>query len=294
MIRTSSILPKGFFMEESTRRIPKEQGSKGFNSSISFILLGIMEILAPTSKRAKQEKLFNLILIIGSQPSSSFLGMEASTLTFSSLALMRAFVICSVKERFSVLVWGSLDILCSKLITSERIQLSKSISLLSKVVVVSSRLTCLKPSMFIGVSSSTVEVLASPSIGPMGLGVCWVLIVWVSSTIWTVATLWCVGRLLILSSSCFSLAHLSLSSAIILIFSLICNWIALIGVALFSSRGEVLILSISISRAKLSTFKERLSNLASFSSTFLLKAFWVVIKSLSMFYNSEEGFLLLG
>src|SRR3954466_7753178 len=108
--------------------------------------------------------------------------MEASTLSFSSLALMRAFVICSVKAR-----------------------------------------------------------LASPLIGPTGLGVHWVLIVWVSSTIWIVATVWCVGRLLILSYSSFSLAHLSLSLAIILIFSLIFNWIALIRVALFSSRGEVLI-----------------------------------------------------
>src|SRR3954470_4087884 len=136
-----------------------------------------MEVLAPTSQRAKQEKLFNLIFIIGSQPSSSFLGMEASILSLSSLSLMRAFVICSMKARLSVLVWGSLDILCNKLITSERVQLSKSISLLSKVVVVSFRLTCLKPSMFIGVSFSTVEVIASPLIGPTGKGVHWVLIV---------------------------------------------------------------------------------------------------------------------
>src|ERR1041385_1431462 len=231
---------------------------------------------------------------MGSQPSSSFLGMEASILSFYSLALIRAFVICSVKERFSLLVWGSLDILCNKLITSERVQLSKSISLLSKVVVLSSRLTCLKPSMFIGVSSSKVEVLASPLIGPMGLGVHWVLIVSISSTICIVATVWCVGRLLILSSSSFSLAHLSLSLSNILIFSFICNWIALIGVAFLSSRGEVLIFNISTSRAKLSTFKERLSNLASFSSKFLLKAFWVVIKSLSIFSSSEVRFLLLG
>src|SRR3954468_687991 len=33
--------------------------------------------------KRKQEKLFNLILIIGSQPSSSFLGMESSTLRLS-------------------------------------------------------------------------------------------------------------------------------------------------------------------------------------------------------------------
>src|SRR3954471_19000348 len=103
MIRTSSIFPKGYFMEESTRRTPKEQGSKGFNSIISYILLGITEVLAPTSQRANQEKLFNFILIIGSQPSSRFLGMEASTLSFFSLTLIRALVICSVKARLSVL-----------------------------------------------------------------------------------------------------------------------------------------------------------------------------------------------
>src|SRR3954467_3845880 len=175
MRRTSSILPKGFFTEESTRRTPKEQGSKGFNSNISYILLGITEVLAPTSQRAKQEKLFNLILIMGSQPSSRFIGIEASSLSLSSLALMRALVIFSVKARFSVLVWGSLDILCNKLITSERVQLSKSMSLLSKVVVVSSKTPCLKASMFIEVFSSMFEVIASPLIGPMGLGVCWVL-----------------------------------------------------------------------------------------------------------------------
>src|SRR4051812_37752866 len=123
MIRTSSVFPKGFLTEESTRRTPKEQGSKGFNSSISYILLGIIEVLALTSETAKQEKLFNLILIIGSQPSSRFLGMEASTLSFSSLNLIGALVICSVKARLSVLVWGSLDILCRKPITSGKVQL---------------------------------------------------------------------------------------------------------------------------------------------------------------------------
>src|ERR1041385_8569512 len=127
MIRTSSIFPKGFFTEESSRLTPTEQGSKGFNSSISYILLGITEVLAPTSQRAKQEKLFNLILIIGSQPSSSFLGMEASSLSFSSL---------SIRE-----------------------------------VVISFKFTCLKASMFIEVSSSMVEGVASPLIGPVGLGV---------------------------------------------------------------------------------------------------------------------------
>src|SRR3954463_6783781 len=172
MIRTSSFLPKGFFMEESTRRTPKEQGSKGFNSSISYILWGITEVLAPTSQRAKQEKLYNLTFIIGSQPSSSFQGMDSSSLRFSSLTLIRALVICSVKARLSVLVWGSLDILCRKPITSGKVQFSKSRSLLSiKEVVISFKLTNLKASMFIEVSSSMVEVVASPLIGPVGLGV---------------------------------------------------------------------------------------------------------------------------
>src|SRR3954463_8251716 len=172
MIRIPSIFPKGLFMEESTRRTPKEQGSKGFNSSISYILLGITEVLAPTSQRSKQEKLFNLIFIIGSQPSSSFLGMEASILRFSSLILIRAMVICSVKARLSVLVWGSLDILCRKPITFGKVQLSKSKSLLSiREVVISFKLTCLKASMFIEFSSSRVEVVASPLIGPVELGV---------------------------------------------------------------------------------------------------------------------------
>src|SRR4051812_29164777 len=76
IIRTSSIFPKGFFTEESTRRTPKEQGSNGFSYKISYILLAITEVLAPTSQRTKQEKLLNLILIIGSQPSSIFIGME--------------------------------------------------------------------------------------------------------------------------------------------------------------------------------------------------------------------------
>src|SRR3954469_8884022 len=159
MIRISTIFPNDFFKEELTRRIPKEQGSQGFNSSISYILLGITAVLAPTSQRAKQEKLLNLIFIIGSQPSSSFLGTEAPGLSFSSLTLIRALVICSVKARLSVLVWGSLHILFRKPITSDKVQLSKSISLLSiKEVVISFKLTFFKGSMFIEVSSSMVEV----------------------------------------------------------------------------------------------------------------------------------------
>src|SRR3954470_16692940 len=73
-------------------------------------------------------------------------------------------------------------------------------------------------------------------------------------------------------------------------FSLICTWITFIGVVFLSSEGEVLILSISTSWAMLSTFEERISNLSNFSSTLLLKAFWVVINSLSIFSSSEVEF----
>src|SRR3954467_5481603 len=106
--------------------------------------------------------------------------------------------------------------------------------------------------------------------------------------------MWWAGRLLILSSSSFSLAHLSLSFPNILMFSLIWTWMAFIGVVCLSSRGEVLIFSISTSWAILSTFEERISNLSNFSSTLLLKAFWVVIKSLSKVSSYEVEFLVLG
>src|SRR4051812_22813084 len=100
--------------------------------------------------------------------------------------------------------------------------------------------------------------------------------------------------LLILSSSSFFLAHLSFSFPNILMFSLIWTWIAFIGVVFLSSGGEVLICSISTSWAILSTFEERVSSLSNFSSTLLLKAFWVVIKSLSKVSSSEVEFLVLG
>src|SRR3954468_13805901 len=102
------------------------------------------------------------------------------------------------------------------------------------------------------------------------------------------------SRLLALSSSSFSLAHLSLSFPNILMFSLICTSIAFIGVVFLSSGGEVLILSISTSWAILSTFEERVSSLYNFSSTLLLKAFWVVIKSLSKVSSSRVEFLVVG
>src|SRR3954470_19204835 len=103
-----------------------------------------------------------------------------------------------------------------------------------------------------------------------------------------------VGRKALNSLFSFPLAHLSLSLPNILMFSVICTWIAFIGVVFLSSGGEVLILSISTSRAMLSTFEERISNLSNFSSTLLLKAFWLVIKSLSKVSSSEVEFLVLG
>src|SRR3954464_11159335 len=83
-------------------------------------------------------------------------------------------------------------------------------------------------------------------------------------------------RLLILSSSSFSLAHLSLSFPSILMFSLIWTWMASIGVVCRSSGGEVLIFSISTSWAMLSTFEERISSLSNFSAPALLNTFYVV------------------
>src|SRR3954464_10266332 len=107
-------LPQRFLYGIIDKTNTKRTSIKRFQFKHIIHFLGITEVLAPTSQRAKQEKLFNLIFIIGSQPSSSFLGMESSNLSFSSLALIRALVICSVKARLSVLVWGSLDILCRK------------------------------------------------------------------------------------------------------------------------------------------------------------------------------------
>src|ERR1041384_4804423 len=220
--------------------------------------------------------------------------MEASSLSFSSLTLIRALVICSVKARLSVLVWGSLDILCRKPITSGKVQLSKSNSLPSiKEVVMSFKLTCLKASMFIEVSSSMFEVVASPdrssgTRGVMGANSLNILNYLDSG--------YCVVGRKALNSLFFLLllAHLSLSFPSILIFSLIWTWMAFIGVVCRSSGGEVLIFSISTSWAMLSTFEERISSLSKFSSTLLLKALWVVVKSLSKVSSSKVEFLVVG
>ena len=109
---------------------------------------------------------------------------------------------------------------------------------LIKVVVMSYKLILLVVSKLMGPSCPKVEVLASQLIGPLGLGMCWVLKVLRSSTTCIVETLVCVGRILILSSYYFYLAHLSLSLASILMFSFICTWITFIGVVFFSSLLE--------------------------------------------------------
>src|ERR1044071_7992728 len=57
---------------------------------------------------------------------------------------------------------------------------------------------------------------------------------------------------------------------------------------------EMLKIRTSTSWAILSTFEERISSLSNFSSTLLLKAFWVVMKSLSIVSSSKVEFLVVG
>jgi hypothetical protein len=74
--------------------------------------------------------------MMGSQPSSIFLGMETFYFNFSSLICMRAFVICFVKATFIELEVGLKASFCKNKITSEILQPSTSKSL--KVVELSS------------------------------------------------------------------------------------------------------------------------------------------------------------
>ena len=126
-----------------------------------------------------------LILIVRSQQSYNFLGIEVSSPSFSSLALMRAFVVCSVKAILSLLVLGSLSILYKNLITSERLQLSKLRSLSSNKVgdilcraILSLSLlsptTTLVASRIGGLVCPKVEVWTIPLVSLLGLGVLWV------------------------------------------------------------------------------------------------------------------------
>ena len=52
--------------------------------------------------------------MMGSQPFSNFLGIEASCLSFSSLTCMRALVICFVKAMLIALALGLLASFCKK------------------------------------------------------------------------------------------------------------------------------------------------------------------------------------
>src|SRR3954468_15174201 len=71
--------------------------------------------------------------MMGSQPSSNFLGIESSCFNFSSLICIMALVICFLKATFISLALGVSASLCKNLITSVTLQPSKSKSLSSKV-----------------------------------------------------------------------------------------------------------------------------------------------------------------
>ena len=79
-------------------------------------------------------------------------------------------MICSVKAMLSELVWGSLAILCKNLMTSERLQLSKSRSLplIKGGVLLSKFVLSLTTSKLKELSCPKVEVLASPLMRPLG------------------------------------------------------------------------------------------------------------------------------
>jgi hypothetical protein len=67
--------------------------------------------------------------MMGSQPSSNFLGIEAFYFNFSSLIFMRALVICFVKATFVELALGLKANFCKNKITSDILQPSTSKSL---------------------------------------------------------------------------------------------------------------------------------------------------------------------
>src|SRR3954468_21484670 len=85
------------------------------------------------SQEALRSKSFTLMM--GSQLSSTFLGIEALCFNFSSLILMRASVMCFVKYIFIALALGLLARFCRNIITSEILQPSRSKSNLASQVV---------------------------------------------------------------------------------------------------------------------------------------------------------------
>src|SRR3954464_9523828 len=72
---------------------------------------------------------------MGSQLSSTFLGIEHLCFSFSSLILTRAFVMCLVKATCISLASGLLASFCKNIITSEILQPSTSTSNIASLVV---------------------------------------------------------------------------------------------------------------------------------------------------------------
>src|SRR3954467_4268460 len=91
--------------------------------------------MEPRSHEALRSKSFTCILIVGSQLSSTFLGIEALCFSFSSLILTRAYVMCLVKATCISLALGLLASFCRNIITSEMLQPSISKSNLAPLVV---------------------------------------------------------------------------------------------------------------------------------------------------------------
>src|SRR3954465_13326676 len=72
---------------------------------------------------------------MGSQLSSTFLGIEALCFNLSSLILTRASIMCLVKATCISLASGILESFCKNIITSEILQPSRSKSNLASLVV---------------------------------------------------------------------------------------------------------------------------------------------------------------
>jgi hypothetical protein len=89
----------------------------------------MIEILAHRSHKAWQSKPLTCISMMGSQPSSNFLAIEAFCFNFSSLIFMRALIICLVKAIFIGLALGVKASFCKNKITSDILQPTTSKSL---------------------------------------------------------------------------------------------------------------------------------------------------------------------
>src|SRR3954467_1297580 len=87
------------------------------------------------SHEALRSKSFTCILIMGSQLSSTFLGIEALCFSFSSLIFKRASVMCLVKATCISLASVLIASFCRNIITSEILQPSISKSNIASLVV---------------------------------------------------------------------------------------------------------------------------------------------------------------